>query len=481
MVKVEKKRKVKDLAQNTVLFTISSFGSKLLTFLLLPLYTAVLSTSDYGTADLITTTVTLLLYIFTINIADGVLRYAIDSTNIEERKGVLYFGAQVTGFGSIIVIIALGILRCLNIVVWPVYCYYFVMVQFTMTAVYQLLTNYMRAVDKIKEIAVVGVLSTAITIFCNIVFLLGLKIGLPGFLASTTLGLVGSNIYCILCLKTDLKNFSNSRLEKKQKKAIIIYVVPTIFNSIAWWVNGYLDRYFISIISGTAQNGLYAVATKIPSILSLLPSFFLQAWGLTSIKYVDKNDEDGFFSNTYTYFNTIMVVACGIMIFLNKFIAHILYSDSFYEGWRASSILMLSAIFNTLSSFVSSAYVIEKKTGIYAVSSVIAAIVNAVLNIVLIPKYSYVGAAVATLISFIIMWGIRYVTALNYVNFKIKIGRDIIAYFMLVLQLICERMNGIGYLGQFFIVVGILFLYRKNIVILFNKTIKACRLRKEKG
>ena len=480
MAKVERRRKIRDLAQNTVLFTISSFGSKLLTFLLLPLYTAVLSTNDYGTADLITTTVTLLLYIFTINIADGVLRYAIDSKNIEERKGILCFGARVTGLGSIIVIIGLCILRCWNIIAWPVYCYYFVMVQFIMTALYQLLTNYMRAVDKIKEIAVVGVLSTAITIFCNIVFLLGLKSGLPGFLASTTLGLLGSNIYCILCLKTDFSNFSRSKLEKEQKKAIIIYVVPTIFNSIAWWVNGYLDRYFVSIISGTDQNGLYAVATKIPSILSLLPSFFLQAWGLTSIKYIDKNDEDGFFSNTYTYFNTIMVAACGIMIFFNKSISHILYSDSFYEGWRASSILMLSAVFNTLSSFVSSAYVIEKKTGIYAVSSVIAAIVNAGLNIILIPRYSYVGAAVATLISFIVMWAIRYVTASRYVNFKVKIGRDIIAYFMLVLQLIFERIDGVGYLGQSFVLIGILVLYKKNIIILFDKTIRAYRKRKEK-
>ena len=83
---MEKNNKYAYLAKNTMLFTISSFGSKILSFLLVPLYTAVLSTEEYGTADLVTTTAGLLIYVFTLNIADAVLRFAIDRKNNQEEN-----------------------------------------------------------------------------------------------------------------------------------------------------------------------------------------------------------------------------------------------------------------------------------------------------------------------------------------------------------------------------------------------------------
>ena len=75
---MQEKRKYRDLSKNTILFTINSFGSKLISFLLVPLYTYVLSTNDYGTADLITSTVQLLVPVLTLNIQDAVLRFSLD-------------------------------------------------------------------------------------------------------------------------------------------------------------------------------------------------------------------------------------------------------------------------------------------------------------------------------------------------------------------------------------------------------------------
>ena len=75
----EKNRKIKDLSKNTVIFTIGNFGSRILSFLLVPLYTYVLSTSEYGTIDIVNTTVQLLIPILTLNVQDSVLRFALDS------------------------------------------------------------------------------------------------------------------------------------------------------------------------------------------------------------------------------------------------------------------------------------------------------------------------------------------------------------------------------------------------------------------
>ena len=162
-------RKYKELARNTALFTISSFGSKILTFLLVPLYTNVLTTGDYGVADIISTSVSLLIYILTLNISAAVLRFAID--DIENRKAILSIGLRISVVGSTILALAVFICYILNLFEWEPYCYIFLVLLFVGSNINDILNNYLRAIDKITEVVVSGLLVTVITIGCNILFL----------------------------------------------------------------------------------------------------------------------------------------------------------------------------------------------------------------------------------------------------------------------------------------------------------------------
>ena len=101
---MDKKAKYGYLAKNTGLFTISSFGSKILGFLLVPLYTSKLTTSDFGTADLLSTTVSFLIPILTINIASAVMRFSID--NPSKAGGKLKYGVTLIFFSSLILLLA---------------------------------------------------------------------------------------------------------------------------------------------------------------------------------------------------------------------------------------------------------------------------------------------------------------------------------------------------------------------------------------
>ena len=97
---MQEKRKYWDLSKNTILFTINSFGSKLISFLLVPLYTYVLSTNDYGTADLITSTVQLLVPVLTLNIQDAVLRFSLDKEY--DKRAVISVGIKHNFIGLIL-------------------------------------------------------------------------------------------------------------------------------------------------------------------------------------------------------------------------------------------------------------------------------------------------------------------------------------------------------------------------------------------
>ena len=111
------------LAKNTIVFTISSFGSNLLTFVMVPFYTNVLSTSEYGTADMITTSSNLLFFAVSICISDAVLRFAIEGENT--RYGVFRFGLKVILWGNIIFGLLLSFVLILNPLKWDISLYSF--------------------------------------------------------------------------------------------------------------------------------------------------------------------------------------------------------------------------------------------------------------------------------------------------------------------------------------------------------------------
>ena len=413
--------KYKYLAKNTILFTISSFGSKLLTFLLVPLYTAVLSTAEYGIADMVSTTAGLLIYVFTLNIADSVLRFAIDRTSKQEE--ILSYGIRILIKGSCIFAVILIFAWRSEIINWPNYCYLFLFLSFFATAVNQIFSNYLRAVDKVFDVAIAGLILTVITIVSNLVFLLWFRAGLYGYMLASVLGAIVSSIYCAIKTGYPVRSYIRIDCDKKTRDEMRKYSIPLIFNGVAWWINNSIDKYFVTAICGVAINGIYAVSYKIPTIITVFQSIFSQAWNLSAIKEFDRNDEEGFFSNTYEVYQSGLVVLCSALILLNIPIAKLLFAKEFFSAWEFSSVLLISLVFNALSGFLGSIFTAVKNSKIFAVSTVSAAVVNITLNSIMIPRIGAQGAAIATAISFFFIWLIRFVCAKKYINLKVHFVR----------------------------------------------------------
>lgn len=447
-------KKYSYLAKNTMLFTISSFGSKILTFFLVPFYTRVLTTEEYGIADLIQTTAYLLIYIFTINIADSVLRFAIER---KEKSGeILSYGIKVLICGSCILGGCLLFTASLHLITFSPEYIVLLFLVFVSIALNQVLSNYLRAIDKITDVAISGIMVTAVTIACNLFFLLYLQTGLSGYLLSIVLGHVTSCIYCLW--KSGL-SFLGMRCPKNIKRAMCYYSIPLVFNGVAWWMNSSIDKYFVAWMLGASVNGLLAVANKIPTVLSLFQSIFAQAWNLSAIREFNANDEDGFFSKTYTIYNAGMVLVCSILILLNILISRMLFSDAFFEAWKYSSVLLLAGLFCSLSGFCGSIFTAVKNSKIFATSTVIAALINIILNGIFIKVWGLQGAVIATAISFFTIWLIRLVNTYKYISWKLNIKKDCVAYILLILQIVFEHMDKYTYLGQVIILILLFVLY----------------------
>ena len=304
---------------------------------------------------------------------------------------------------------------------------------FLATSLYQLCSQFARGTDKIVELSIAGVINSFIMVLFNVLFLLYFKLGIAGFFMAKILSYFFAIIYYFFKLKI-YEQIVRTKPLNHLSKSMTDYSRPLILNSISWWINNASDRYIVTWMCGVAVNGVYSIAYKIPSIVEVFQSIFLQAWQISAVKSFNDKDNEVFFSRIYTTYNLLMVLLCSIIIIMVKFIAGIMFAYEFYEAWLFVPILLIANVFGAMSGLIGGVFSAVKDTKIYSYSTMIGAIVNIVLNIILIKFIGVIGAAIATAISYFVVWVIRMVNAKKYITLKLNIKRDLVVYITLVLQ-----------------------------------------------
>lgn len=464
--------KYKYLLKNIGLLTIGNFATKILSFFLVPLYTSVLTTNEYGTYDLLNTTVSVLIPILTLNTADFALRFSLEEGY--DQNAVVTTGTRITLVGSAILIIALAINNILDLVPMVHKYSFFFFLMFFSQASSGIIMSYARGTDHVASLSVSSVISSGITIACNIIFLIPLKMGLPGYFLANIIGPLFQSIYLIIRMKS-WRNIHISGQYGNQRKEMLKYSMPMIANSISWWINNVSDRYMVTWFCGVAANGIYSVSTKIPSILNVFQSIFDQAWALSAVKDFDSKDENGFFTITYNTYNCLMVIICAFVIAFDRVMARFLYAGNFYIAWKYVPFLTISIVFGAMAGYIGGFFTAVKESKVFAISTTLGAILNIILNLILVPLIGTLGAALATAISYIVIWLIRLVQSQKYIKLQLNLLRDCISYILLFIQsiiLLILPENLSMYLFQFVLILMIIILYKNNIYRLFNALIK---------
>lgn len=465
-------KKYKELFKNLGLLTISNFGSKILTFLLVPLYTNVLTIGEYGTYDLYITTTLLLSPVLSLNIADAVMRFALEKGRNQRDVFTVGFIRILKAISVFAVVVSLN--YAFDII--PVFNQFpfFLWLYFALSLTYDFLTQFTRGMDKISDFAVAGLLNSATTVALNILFLLVIKIGLTGYFLANCLAFIVPIIYLTLRLKT-YKMLNIKFKDKPLKKEMERYSTPIIFNTISWWINNVSDRYIITWILGVEANGIYSVAYKIPSVLNVFQSIFSQAWTISAIKEFDDENKK-FYSSIYKIYNFSMVFVCSVLLLFNQLIAKILFAKEFYEAWKYAPFLLISVVFGSLSGFLGGVFSAAKKSTTFAKTTIVGAVINIVLNIALVIKMGAIGAAIATLISYFIVWASRFYEANKIIKFEINLKRDFVSYLILLAQAIIMVLVSnciIKYISIIVLLIILILINLSEFKTLINKVVEA--------
>ncbi len=459
----------KYLLKNIGILTLSSFATKLIGFFLVPLYTNILTTTEYGTYDLFNATIGVMLPILTMNIQDSVMRFSLDIKF--NRRAIVSIGTKYLIISNLIVAFSLIVNAVFGFSTMVRQYSTFFFLMFLSQSLSGMVIAYVRGVDRIVELSVSSIISSLVTIGLNIGFLAGCKWGLAGYFLANILGPLVQCLYLIIRVGI-VHNVSLKERFWKEKKEMLDYCRPLIANSIAWWVNNASDRYVVIFFCGIAENGIYSVAAKIPSILNILQSIFSQAWTLSAVHDFDSEDKSGFFSNTYRAYNCMMVITCSLIIVADKILAKFLYAKDFYIAWKYVPWLTIAIVFGALSGYIGGLFSAVKNAKFFAKSSIIGAVFNIVLNLFLTPFLGVLGASIATTVCYLEVWALRYWHSKRFIKMKINLLRDVVSYGLLVTQAVALLVISnelMLYSIEMAIFLLVVLLYGEDILKLMNK------------
>lgn len=410
--------KKKELAKNTIIIFLGKVCTQLISFFLLPLYTGYLSTKQYGVVDLIQTYVRLLVPLITIELEMGVFRFLIDTRNKEKDT------KEVMTNNFTILFVSLFLFSFIYLIVT-----HFFKIDYRLLILFDIfictitgnLLQVARGFGKTLDYSIACIITGAMTVVLNIILIVFCGMRVPGMVLSMAISNGLGALYLFIKLKM-YKFFDGKLVNGKLVKSMIKYSAPLVPNSLSWWIVSVSDRSIISFVLGTAANGIYAISNKFPTLLSSVFSIFNMSWCESATLHINSKDRDEFFSDIC---NTVVKLfsALGVgMIACMPFIFPILIDSSYNEAFIYIPILALGVVFNVGVSLYSSIYIAKKMTKQVASTSVMGAIINIVVNILLIKYIGLYAAALSTMISYFIMMMYRHFDLKKYLNIKYEKG-----------------------------------------------------------
>ncbi len=400
------------------LYAIGNLGSKLITFLMVPLYTYFVNPADYGFYDLCLTLIFFAIPFMTLQLRDGAFRFLVDNEDEEKRKIVVTFAYRVMMITSIFAIISSVIIGLFS----PVRYLWLILMLLIVMSFYEVVVQIARGLGNTVSFVSAGIISSmGIGVF-SVFFVVYLDMGIEGIFWANILARVVALSFIEIKDKILQRYFVRKPNYGTMRKDIVKYTLPLIPGLVFWWIIGSTDRLFIEHYLGLSANGLYAVAYRLASILQVLSTIFYQAWQETALQQYDSADRDKFFSDMFNSY--LYVLSCILILF--TFFLKINYgwlvSEEFAESIQYIYPMAVSVLLFALVAFMDMGYQCAKDTKRTLPAVILAAVVNLVSNFILVRYIGLWGVVVTSILTYIVLLIYRIFDMRRY--FKLKLYKN---------------------------------------------------------
>ena len=416
---------ISNLMKNSGVYALGSMASPLISLILAPFLTRNLSQTDYGAFAVLSTVITLLAAITQIGISTAFFRaYNHDYELERDRLHVLSTSVILMTVVSIPVSLVLVI-----IAPW-VAAKMFGNPSFTdalrLGAAIILLQNlaapgiaWLRSEKRAVASSLLAVANPLVTLVTTLILMGLLHMGLTGAFLAITAG-YAIVIICVLPVMIAKAGFY---LDIEILKNLLTFGGPIIFTSIAVWILQVSDRGLLSYYTSLAQTGMYSVAYSLGGVLApIIIGPFGLAWPPIMYMIAKRDDAAQIFQLVFRWFSFVLFFAAFGLSVLATLMLYLLFPSSYHSASSLIPFITGGLMFYGLYNFVILGAYIRRKTSMTAILTIVAALGNLGLNIILIPHYGALGAAISTLAAYMLLAIIAYFINQRIYPIKFEIG-----------------------------------------------------------
>lgn len=398
------------LLKNTGIIAIGNLSTKAISFFLLPLYTAILSTHEYGVIDYIITLSMFCVPCISFLMDEAIFRFLIDCKNKEEKSIIISNSFILVFIGIILFLVIIY-----PILVYVKYKYIWCLILFVISDIIAtMISALLRGIGRTDAFAVYNFISSTIQIVLNVIFIAVFYWGIEGMLSAMIIGRVIATFVYIICLK--LWQYINlKKINTLKIKEMLKYAIPLIPNRVSWLIINLSSRIVIMNIMTSGALGIYAISSKFANLMDMIYGFFYQSWKESSARVLQSNDRDDFYNLVYKYLKSFMYSIVLLITSFMPIIFKFLIADTYSEAILYVPILLLATYFSNISGFYGGIFTAYKDTKIMGTSTIVAAIINLILMFIIINFWGLYAVAISALIANIVVYQYRKIKVKKYV------------------------------------------------------------------
>lgn len=401
------------LVKNTAIFAVGTFASKVLVLLITPLCTHFISAEDMGTYDLLYTIVLLLQPIAVLAVPESLFRWLLDDAS--DKKSI------VATWTTLFVLL----LAVFSVIYWAVYfaigfdnaALLYILV--AMSCVYQSLQYGTRGLHANKLFAAQGVLYAALYTGFSFLFVACLGVGYKGLLYALLIAMTACSIVMV-ARQPDIRRLSLAWFSRSSASEMLRYSIFLLPNALSWWALSWMSRLFVVGFLGLTANGIFSIATRFPSALSMIVNIFIPAWQEQAVGTFQSEDRDDYCSLVFRYYARLVLSSLLVILPLTGLFVSLFIDPAYGEVTKYVPFLYLGAVFSAFASFFGVLYLCVKNTGGAAVTTVLGVAVTAISNFALIPLLGLQGACLANMLGNLTMCAARLVQTRRYCKIAIR-------------------------------------------------------------
>ncbi len=422
----------RDLVRNTFVLSVGRFLPRLASFITLPILTAYLTKKEYGTYDLIGTLVMMVIPIATLQIQSAAFRFLIDHRGDKDKSADII---------SNIFVVTIPISLIASLVIqfffsqWSVCIRLLIAVYFFLDTVHVTVAQVARGLGDNKTYSVAAIIVSAVAMPTVVVTIYILHMGLLGVTIAWVLSQLASCLYLIK--RASLFSYlSFKRISLRQIRTLLGYSWPMVPNNLSTWILKLSDRLVITGFLGIEANAVYAVANKIPNLLSIAQSIMVMAWQENASIASRDEDADKYYTRMLDRTFCLMFGCTALLIAATPILFRLLIRGDYVEAYYQMPVLILAMFFFVMSSYFGGIYIAHKKTVNVGISTMVAAAINLAIDLAFVNVIGIWAGSVSTLVAYIVLYYYRMFNCQHFqkveVNYKKQFGLVAIMILLLI-------------------------------------------------